>query len=99
VAGTLGLALMQVEEKQQTVTAAMGDDDLNPRLSPERADALRQYIVANMPNAASRIETKGYGESSPPGEQPLGRGTRQELPHRQVADQPLRRWNLWVIPR
>jgi outer membrane protein OmpA-like peptidoglycan-associated protein len=46
-------------------TDAAGDDDLNQRLSQERADAVRQYIVANMPNSAMRITTKGYGESSP----------------------------------
>jgi len=46
-------------------TDAAGDDDLNQRLSQERADAVRKYIVANMPNAAMRIDTKGYGESSP----------------------------------
>jgi len=46
-------------------TDAAGDDDLNQRLSEGRADAVRQYIVANMPNAAARITTRGYGESSP----------------------------------
>lgn len=46
-------------------TDAVGDDDLNQRLSQERAEAVRQYIVANMPNAAMRIRTEGYGESSP----------------------------------
>jgi len=46
-------------------TDAAGDDDLNQRLSQERAEAVRQYLVANMPDAASRLEAEGYGESAP----------------------------------
>jgi OmpA-OmpF porin, OOP family len=62
-------------------TDAMGDDDLNQRLSQERADAVRQYIVANMPNSASRIETKGYGESSPlaSNDSPEGRAKNRRI--------------------
>ncbi len=46
-------------------TDAAGDDDLNQRLSVERADAVRSYVVANMPADSTRIDAMGYGESVP----------------------------------
>ena len=62
-------------------TDAAGDDDLNQRLSQERADAVGQYILANMPNVAARITTEGYGESSPlaSNDSPAGRAKNRRI--------------------
>jgi outer membrane protein OmpA-like peptidoglycan-associated protein len=46
-------------------TDSVGDPDLNHRLSLQRAEAVRSYIVANMPADADRISAVGYGESVP----------------------------------
>lgn len=46
-------------------TDSHGGDDLNLRLSQERADAVRAYLMANMPLDASRIEAVGHGETKP----------------------------------
>jgi outer membrane protein OmpA-like peptidoglycan-associated protein len=46
-------------------TDAAGDADLNQRLSLERAEAVRAYIVANMPAESARISARGFGEAVP----------------------------------
>ena len=46
-------------------TDARGNDDTNQNLSEERAQAVREYLLANMNVEASRIRAVGYGESQP----------------------------------
>ena len=46
-------------------TDAIGNDDVNQRLSTERANAVQQYLIANMGLTAERIQAVGYGESTP----------------------------------
>lgn len=47
-------------------TDAFGGDEANLALSRERAEAVRSYLLANMPNfPASDVESIGYGESRP----------------------------------
>ncbi len=46
-------------------TDSHGSDEKNMLLSQERADAVNQYIQANMGLAAARINAVGYGESRP----------------------------------
>lgn len=46
-------------------TDAMGSDETNLRLSQERADAVKQYLLANMDIPESQVEAVGYGESNP----------------------------------
>ncbi len=47
-------------------TDSYGPDNVNLRLSQQRADNVRQYLLANMPNLdADKVEAVGYGESKP----------------------------------
>ncbi|MCB2229617.1 OmpA family protein [bacterium] len=46
-------------------TDSDGADDYNMTLSQNRAESVRQYLVANYGIAADRLECKGYGESKP----------------------------------
>lgn len=46
-------------------TDSYGGDELNLKLSQERADAVVAYLLANMSVDPSRIEAVGYGESQP----------------------------------
>lgn len=46
-------------------TDSFGGDDQNLQLSKARADAVRQYLLANMRFDPARIESIGYGESEP----------------------------------
>jgi outer membrane protein OmpA-like peptidoglycan-associated protein len=46
-------------------TDSQGSDGYNDRLSVRRAEAVKRWLVANGGIAASRITTKGYGESEP----------------------------------
>jgi outer membrane protein OmpA-like peptidoglycan-associated protein len=46
-------------------TDSHGSDALNLRLSQERADAVKAYLLANMSIDPSRMEAVGYGESKP----------------------------------
>jgi len=46
-------------------TDAQGNDATNQKLSEERAQAVREYLLANMNMPAERIEAVGYGESQP----------------------------------
>lgn len=47
-------------------TDSQGGDKLNMKLSKERADAVRAYLISNMPNYdKSNISSLGYGESKP----------------------------------
>ena len=46
-------------------TDSHGSDQKNMELSKERADAVSQYLMANMGLDASRISATGYGESRP----------------------------------
>ncbi len=46
-------------------TDARGNDAANQRLSEERAEAVRSYLVANMSLDEARIDAVGYGEAQP----------------------------------
>ncbi len=46
-------------------TDSRGNDEFNQNLSYERAQAVRQYLLANMGLDESRIAAIGYGESRP----------------------------------
>ncbi|MDZ7721318.1 MAG: OmpA family protein [candidate division KSB1 bacterium] len=46
-------------------TDSFGGDDLNQKLSQERAEAVKAYLMANMGLDDSRIEAVGYGENRP----------------------------------
>jgi outer membrane protein OmpA-like peptidoglycan-associated protein/HEPN domain-containing protein len=46
-------------------TDSQGGDDLNLKLSQERADAVLSYLNANTSIDKSRFSTKGFGESRP----------------------------------
>jgi outer membrane protein OmpA-like peptidoglycan-associated protein len=46
-------------------TDSTGSADLNLRLSRERADAVAQYLIANLGMSPSRIKSVGYGKNRP----------------------------------
>jgi outer membrane protein OmpA-like peptidoglycan-associated protein len=46
-------------------TDSYGSDEKNLQLSQERADAVKQYLLANFKSTASQFEASGYGESKP----------------------------------
>lgn len=46
-------------------TDSQGSDKLNLKLSRERAEVVREYIVANMDMAPERISSEGYGKTRP----------------------------------
>ncbi len=46
-------------------TDSFGSDEANLQLSQERAEAVRQYLLANMAFSASRMEAVGHGETRP----------------------------------
>jgi outer membrane protein OmpA-like peptidoglycan-associated protein len=46
-------------------TDSFGSDEANLQLSIERAEAVKQYLLANSKFVASQIEAIGYGESKP----------------------------------
>ena len=46
-------------------TDSFGSDEANLQLSKERAEAVKQYLLANSKLVASQIEAIGYGESKP----------------------------------
>jgi len=46
-------------------TDALGSDEINEKISKERAEAVRQYLLANMDLPESRIEAVGFGETKP----------------------------------
>lgn len=46
-------------------TDSYGSDDQNQKLSQARADAVKEYIVANTQIDAANVEAIGYGESRP----------------------------------
>ena len=46
-------------------TDSFGGDKANLDLSQRRADAVMQYLLANMDIERSRIFSMGYGESKP----------------------------------
>ncbi len=47
-------------------TDSYGSDQLNLKLSEERAEAVRQYVLANMRNLTpDKVKAVGYGESQP----------------------------------
>lgn len=48
-------------------TDSYGGDALNMRLSRDRADAVRAYLVANMQISESNLTANGYGETRPIG--------------------------------
>lgn len=46
-------------------TDSRGGEDINQKLSENRADAVRAYIIANSNITAERIQAVGYGENRP----------------------------------
>ncbi len=46
-------------------TDSRGNEDYNQELSQRRADAVRDYLLANMALSADSVTAKGYGESQP----------------------------------
>ncbi|HKK28521.1 MAG TPA: OmpA family protein [Gemmatimonadota bacterium] len=46
-------------------TDSRGNDDYNQELSTRRAEAVRQYLMANMALSGDRVSAKGFGESQP----------------------------------
>jgi outer membrane protein OmpA-like peptidoglycan-associated protein len=46
-------------------TDSFGGDEANQRLSQQRADEVRQYLLANMDFPPERMEAVGHGESRP----------------------------------
>lgn len=46
-------------------TDSRGSNNMNMKLSEERAGAVREYLVANMPSLKGRITSKGYGKEKP----------------------------------
>lgn len=46
-------------------TDSFGGDEMNLKLSQDRADAVKAYLMANMGLDESRIEAVGFGESNP----------------------------------
>ena len=46
-------------------TDSQGSDQANLRLSQQRADAVREYLIANLGLDAGRITAIGYGEGRP----------------------------------
>jgi outer membrane protein OmpA-like peptidoglycan-associated protein len=46
-------------------TDSQGDDQYNDNLSTERANAVRQYVLANMGLPEDRVQAVGFGEARP----------------------------------
>lgn len=46
-------------------TDSRGSNNLNMKLSEERAAAVKEYLTANMPSLKGRITSKGYGKEKP----------------------------------
>jgi outer membrane protein OmpA-like peptidoglycan-associated protein len=53
-----------IEIEMSAHTDSKGSDDYNFKLSDERARSVREYILSKG-IAASRIQSKGYGERKP----------------------------------
>jgi len=62
-------------------TDSQGSDVTNQRLSTERAEAVKQYVLANTDISPDRIEGVGYGESRPvaSNETPEGRAKNRRI--------------------
>ncbi|MFQ5650385.1 MAG: OmpA family protein [bacterium] len=58
-------------------TDSVGDDRYNENLSYERAQAVKQYLLANMGLDESRVTALGYGESRPIASNETNRGRAQ----------------------
>jgi outer membrane protein OmpA-like peptidoglycan-associated protein len=73
-------------------TDSLGDPAYNQSLSERRADAVRQWLVANMRIASERIQTKGFGSTRPIVDpRPVDRGNAPALEAEIVRQQPNRR--------
>jgi outer membrane protein OmpA-like peptidoglycan-associated protein len=46
-------------------TDSLGGNDVNQKLSNERAEAVKQYFLADGAISSQRIKSVGYGEASP----------------------------------
>ena len=68
-------------------TDATGSEFLNVRLSEDRANAVRTYLVARHGIDPSRLTARGYGESLPvaSNRSPAGRGINRRVEFRVVA--------------
>ena len=59
----------------QGYTDSHGGDEKNLQLSRERAEAVKQYLLAETKLNTSQIEASGYGESKPIGSNETAEGT------------------------
>ena len=55
-------------------TDSRGSEEYNQGLSERRADAVRKYLLDHGAAAADKITTKGFGESSPIGDNATAKG-------------------------
>ena len=62
-------------------TDSQGGDDLNMKLSQERADAVKSYLLANMDIGSHQMKAVGYGETAPiaNNETEQGRGLNRRI--------------------
>lgn len=62
-------------------TDSYGGDETNMRLSEERAEAVRQYLLANMNISPTKVKSIGFGETKPIGnnETPEGRTKNRRI--------------------
>ena len=63
-------------------TDSFGGDAVNLTLSRDRAGAVREYLLANMPELeAADVDAVGFGESRPVANNEIGGGPRKEPAH------------------
>jgi outer membrane protein OmpA-like peptidoglycan-associated protein len=62
-------------------TDAQGHDEFNQALSQRRADAVREYLLANMGLSGDRVTAAGFGEARPlaTNETPEGRAKNRRI--------------------
>jgi len=58
-------------------TDSMGNPNINKRLSEERAQAVREYVLANMELSREQITAIGYGDTKPVGSNKTAAGREQ----------------------
>jgi outer membrane protein OmpA-like peptidoglycan-associated protein len=62
-------------------TDSQGADNANINLSQERADSVREYLIANLGLSQGRVQSVGYGKVSPiaSNETPAGRAQNRRI--------------------
>ncbi len=68
-------------------TDAVGPDSVNQRLSQERAESVRAYLLEHVAVSPDRIEARGYGEARPlaSNDTPAGRALNRRVEFRVLA--------------